>query len=409
MNDYKAEKQSDLISIIIPVFNTYDYLETCIKSVVEQTYENIEIILVDDGSEDGSSQLCDKYDKLYKNIHAFHNNHAGATASRNLGIEMSKGDYIGFVDSDDWIEPNMYEMLHAVLKCEKADIAVCRFFMNRNGIDYPESRRSLFNGTYSSESGIITDNVIYSSDFRSKGISPNLWDKLFKRSILIEAQSMVDIRTKFAEDDLCVYSALLNADTVTFIDELLYHYRQHDESVTKVQDREYFSKISLFYHQMRDVFEKHPNSEILLDKLDRYMVEFVLRGLNKSFGFGYGNIVPFFMCDKKTISDLIGYKVILYGAGNVGKDYYFQLINYSAINIVKWIDNNYEECKKNRMDVDSVDILRKFNDYNYILLAIENEQVANSIIDILVSEYGVDKEYIRWEQPHMFTEFLRRV
>ena len=409
MNDYIYDNHTDLISIIVPVYNTYDYLKTCVKSIVNQTYKNIEIILVDDGSEDGSAQLCDEYDGLYQNIHAFHNNHSGATASRNLGIEKSKGNYIGFVDSDDWIETDMYEKLHTAIKYEKANIAVCRFFMNRNGTDYPERRRSLFNGTYRAESGIIVDNLIYSSDYKNKGISPNLWDKIFERSLLVEAQSKVDVRTKFAEDDLCVYSALLNADAVSFIDEPLYHYRQHEESVTKEQDREYFSKITLFYQQMRDVFVKHPKSEVLLEKLDRYMVEFVLRGLNKSFGFGYGNIVPFFMCDKKTLSELTGRRVILYGAGNVGKDYYNQLTNYSAINIVKWIDNNFEECKRNGLDVGPVEVLRTYSDYDFILLAIENERVANLIINTLISEYGIDKEYIRWESPHMFTELLRRV
>ncbi|MBQ7792832.1 MAG: glycosyltransferase family 2 protein, partial [Clostridia bacterium] len=117
-----------LISIIIPVYNAAHYFERCIKSVLEQTYKNLEIILIDDGSTDGSEKLCDQYKEIDDRIKVVHKKNGGQSSARNLGLTMITGDYVGFVDSDDYIEKDMYEYLYNNMVKYHADISICHFY-----------------------------------------------------------------------------------------------------------------------------------------------------------------------------------------------------------------------------------------------------------------------------------------
>ena len=390
----------DLISIIVPVYNVREYLKKCIESIIGQTYKNLEIILVDDGSTDGSEELCDEFVKRDSRIRVIHQSNAGSTAARNAGLNMATGKYVGFVDSDDWIEPDMYESLYEALKKNDADISVGRQIINRDNIEYPEKIRSVYEGTYHKSDGIIVNNIIYSQDFKNKGISPNLWDKLFKIELIKKTQQKVNSETKFAEDDLATYSSLLEAQRVTFVNKLIYHYRQRNGSVTKNADRDYFSKINLFYNQMREVFLEHAHSDILLKKLDKYMLEFVIRGINFSFGFGYGNIIPFYRPDIKKIVDIGIEKIVLYGAGNVGKDYYSYFRQTGIINVVLWVDENAEAYSKEGYDVKHPDSISNLKcQYDAVAIAVENEDVAKIIEDNLHKTYGVDSNKVIYFKP----------
>ncbi|MCM1192282.1 MAG: glycosyltransferase [Butyrivibrio sp.] len=110
-----------MISVIVPVYNTKEYLERCVNSLLAQTWQDMEIILVDDGSTDGSGEICDRFAERDGRVRVFHKENGGSSSARNLGIDKAKGDYIGFADSDDYVEPDMYERLYA---------AVCRYHVN---------------------------------------------------------------------------------------------------------------------------------------------------------------------------------------------------------------------------------------------------------------------------------------
>lgn len=117
---------SDLISIIVPVYNVEKYLDRCIQSIVEQTYRNLEIILVDDGSTDGSEKICDSWAVKDNRIRVIHQNNMGGGAARNAALDVAKGDFIAFVDSDDYISADMYEYLHGLMD-NGFDIAECSY------------------------------------------------------------------------------------------------------------------------------------------------------------------------------------------------------------------------------------------------------------------------------------------
>ena len=124
--------KSDLISIIVPVYKVEKYIDECIKSIINQTYTNLEIILIDDGSPDNCGKICDEYAKNDKRIKVIHQKNMGQSVARNVGLEYAKGDYIGFVDSDDYIKNNMFEVLHNNLVSYNADISICNIIKVKN-------------------------------------------------------------------------------------------------------------------------------------------------------------------------------------------------------------------------------------------------------------------------------------
>ena len=125
----------ELISVIVPIYKVEHYLPKCIDSIIHQTYQNLEIILVDDGSPDNCPEICDEYAKRDKRIKVVHQENGGLSAARNSGVEMANGEFLCFVDSDDYIHPKMYEILYKNLKKFKADISICDYnvvFENQN-------------------------------------------------------------------------------------------------------------------------------------------------------------------------------------------------------------------------------------------------------------------------------------
>ena len=119
------ENETPLISVIVPVYNAESHLNRCIKSLVEQKYTNLEIILVDDGSTDSSSLICDKWKECDQRIHVIHQHISGVAAARNAGLDYASGEYIGFVDSDDYALPDMYYRLLLNMKESNSDLSIC--------------------------------------------------------------------------------------------------------------------------------------------------------------------------------------------------------------------------------------------------------------------------------------------
>lgn len=396
-------QNQELISIIVPVYNVADYLKKCVKSIINQTYTNLEIILIDDGSTDDSGILCDMLRDEDERIIVIHKENEGSTASRNLGLDISKGKYVGFVDSDDWIEPNMYEELFAAIKRDKADVAICRTYIQNDNQEYIDARE-ICEGVFYKKDNIISHNIFYSDDYSNRGISPNLWDKLFIKDKFLNYQKKVDINTRYAEDDLCVFSYLLDAECVSFVNIPLYHYYQRVGSVTKKVDREYFSRISLFYNQMRSVFEKHECYPILLPKLDKYMLELVLRGINSSFGFNYGVVVPFYIPDVEFLYKNNVHKIVLYGAGNVGRDYYSYFIQTKIVLVKAWLDKNYIMHRKEGLDVLCPDMLWEISEFDLILVAVDSKNLAEKISDELCQKYDISREKIAYFKPRRIIE-----
>ena len=212
------------VSIIIPVYSVEKYLDKCLDSVVNQTYTNLEIILVDDGSPDNCPAMCDAWKSRDPRIHVIHQKNGGLSVARNEGMKLATGEFIGFVDSDDWIERNMVERLLSALLETDADIATCCFQQEREGSkDNKEYRKSL-------ERKLLSSDEALKLLFLGKRFIQNVvWNKLYRRAVISDLLFLVG---KLYEDGLWTAKALGNARKIVSIDYPLYHYLYRPESLS---------------------------------------------------------------------------------------------------------------------------------------------------------------------------------
>ncbi|MCD7797629.1 MAG: glycosyltransferase [Clostridiales bacterium] len=174
-----------MISIIIPIYKVEKYLKKCVDSVLSQIYKDLEIILVDDGSPDNCPQICDEYAKSYSRVKVVHKKNGGLMSARQAGSRVAKGEYVTFVDGDDWIDPDMYENFVKVIERYNPDIALCEFYFS-----YPnEEKKSTqnlskpyFNKVEAGKE--IYPTMLFKDKFYSFGINPCCWSKIVKREIL---------------------------------------------------------------------------------------------------------------------------------------------------------------------------------------------------------------------------------
>lgn len=206
--------ESYLVSVIVPVYKTEKYLNRCLESIVNQTYKNLEIILIDDDSPDNCPQMCDEWAQKDNRIKVLHIENNGVANARNQGLSNATGDYIGFVDSDDFAEPDMFEILLSNILENDSDISVCGYQMNVEA-DVESNIRKV--------SRFDALKLIAMGDYKY-GV---LWNKLYKNEII------KDIRMPhFAccEDLVFNYYAFKNTNKIVECDDKLYHYMQNEDS-----------------------------------------------------------------------------------------------------------------------------------------------------------------------------------
>lgn len=254
---------NNTISVIIPVYNVENYLKQCVDSILNQSYTDLEVFLVDDGSTDLSSQMCEEYARNDKRVRVFHKENNGQSGARNMGIDACSGDFIAFVDSDDWLHPKMYETLMESLKTNNADVACCNCFNVVDGIiDELED-------SYSKEC-IIFDNKedIFLHVFGVEpSIRPEIWNKLYKREVI------ADVRFKERQIHQDVFFDRMifrNANVVVYNDIPLYYYRVNRPGSTNFRPINenrlpFFKEIEDMAAQLRE--ENCPKAAVQVEKL----------------------------------------------------------------------------------------------------------------------------------------------
>lgn len=214
---------NELISIIIPVYNIEKYLKNCLDSVCNQTYTSLQIILVDDGSTDSSGDICDQYARHDNRILVIHKENGGLSDARNAGMRVVEGAYIGFVDGDDWIEPDMYENMLEFCKKYDLDVIAARFIEER--ID--DVSKDQYSGVFEVFSGIqMLEINLYGKGNRL--VSNAVWDRLYKRELL---QGLLFPKGKCYEDICFTTEVFLRADKCGYWDRGIYHYRIREDSI----------------------------------------------------------------------------------------------------------------------------------------------------------------------------------
>lgn len=215
--------QNPLISIIVPVYNIDNFLSKCLESIINQTYRYLEVILIDDGSTDKSGQICDQYKLLDSRIKVYHKKNEGVSVARNLGLEQATGDYIGFVDGDDYISSDMYEFLLSLIMQHDADIASCSYYIVNDG-RLSEGKGTNKEHVLDNKQGIIK--CIKKQDFFG-----SIWTNLYKRSCISNLK--FEPRLKRSEDYYFNFLAFCNSRKAVHQGIPKYYYVSRQDSATK--------------------------------------------------------------------------------------------------------------------------------------------------------------------------------
>ena len=395
-----------ILSIIVPIYNMEQYLENCINSIISQTYGAFELILVDDGSTDGSSKICDRYIS-HRNIKVVHKPNGGLISARKAGIAVASGEYIGFVDADDWVEPEMYERLMYEAETHSVDIVSCGYFLDKG------DSRTITRGT--DEKNVIkseSERQIFFEGILAKGfdwtknrnIPPSVCNKVFRKSLLENAYVRIDERIIWDEDTVTVLSTALNSKCIVLIPDALYHYRQNMTSISHKKNREVLQNYVYTFNELRRISDEHGG--ILDNQIPYFSLAAMRLALEVGFGVGSGKqyMFPFDKVKQGSV-------VIIYGAGQVGRSYYSELFSLDYASAVYITDSNSDSwgddvtSSETKPEADEtmtqavVSPDEAFNHtYDVVLIAIENETAVAKIKKSLIDR-GVPENKILWQKP----------
>lgn len=372
----------------MPIYNAETYLRQCINSIINQTYTDIEIVLINDGSTDKSGEICDEYAAIDSRIRVIHQVNKGKILARYEGLKQLECDYATYVDADDWIDINTYKMVE---KHMEAGIDIISFPIIRY---YDESYQYTSQNNFSCriycEDEIkkkIIPSMIWNIEKKDFGLDPSLCNKVIKRNILLEQlEQAKDLSISYGDDIAVTYPAVLQSKSIVFLSKALYYHRQRNKNVVADYfiDKDYYKKLFLLYDYLS---KKFLGEEQLITQLDYFFAYSAALHLKK---YGYEEKGEDYLFPFSKIPE--GKKIILYGAGKVGKIYYEQVKKINYCEIVAWVDNNYEAYSK--FGVESVENVMKIKQYDYIVIAINNRETVDKIRTFLINKMDVDEKKI---------------
>jgi len=260
------------ISVIIPVYNTKDYLVKCLTSVCQQTYKNLEIICIDDGSTDGSEKIVDEFAANDKRIIAIHKQNGGESSARNEGLRHANGEYIGFLDCDDWIEMPMYEELLNDLLDNGTDMSACGYCLDENGFcRFVKNDLPVEKGIWSQKQLL---KYVYRRD-AYRGVTGYIWCKLYKTNILKYKNGnwiYFNENLQIGGDILYFSQVALNTKSVIYRNNPYYHYCQRNDSTVHLRDESKMVDWAKAYLLVINNFVQHHVSEEILRWIKRFLV-----------------------------------------------------------------------------------------------------------------------------------------
>ncbi|MBQ2986525.1 MAG: glycosyltransferase [Tyzzerella sp.] len=246
------------VSVIVPVYNVEDYLRQCLDSIVAQTYHNCEVIIVNDGSTDSSGKISKEYATKYSNIIYIEQENAGLAAARQAGLDIATGDYIGFVDSDDWLEHNMYEKMMDVAIETDAEIVFCNVYRNESKKETPY----LEDGYYNREAmeKFIFPRLLasFDEDKQENNIRWCNWLRIYKKSLIDKNHIRFDPRFRRCQDLPFTFECTIHANSYYYLgSEYLYHNRMNYESLSKGYTKNMWGLIKPLVNYLWDVVKDY--------------------------------------------------------------------------------------------------------------------------------------------------------
>lgn len=440
----KVEKPK--ISVIMPVYNAEKYLRMALESVLNQTLKEVEIICVDDGSTDRSYEILEKYAQKDSRIILLHQDNQYAGAARNYGMSVASGEYLIFLDADDYFRPTMLEKAYKMAEATKPDIVIFggEFFQEKTEDAYPYPallrKERLPEGStfYWDEISYCIFNIT----------TPSPWNKLFRKDFVLEKGIQFQ-KTKRVNDAYFVELALFYANKISIVEEDLICYRTNNALSLQGTNNEspgLFAQVIISAKQEMEKSERFKKAEkswkafclsfciynleslsdadsfkLLYEDLKRrYFKEFGLEGTREDdyydrYAFreyqyiqshdAVDYLMKKYLESKNRYSEKKSYlfpyelvpkgsKIVLYAAGTVGKSFYGQIKKNGYCSIVAWVDKNYSSIVKKIPEVKPVEKLSACI-YDYVVIAVEDKKVSDSIYGNLLN-MGVEEEKIIW-------------
>lgn len=255
----------DLISVIVPIYNVEKYLKKCIESILAQTYSNLDIILVDDGSPDSCGKIIEEFRKKDNRIRTIHQNNGGLSDARNSGIKIANGKYILCVDSDDWIEKNMIEILYNNIIRTKSDISICEF------IEEDDYQKILSNKKYNDEVIEFNEKEALKSLIKQDILTNHAWNKLYKKNLFDGVEYP---KGQLMEDVSTTYKLFEKTDKVVYQNTALYHYIQRGTSILgNITEKRINDQEQAFFNRNKYLMKKYPEFKELIEFDNMYNVK----------------------------------------------------------------------------------------------------------------------------------------
>lgn len=388
------------ISVIIILYNMENYAEQCINSVLNQTFQDIEIILVNDGSDDATPQICELYAQKDSRVKVIHKKNGGLVSARKAGVEIAEGKLISFVDGDDWIDKEQYGYLYNIYSEYKPDIVCAGIIRDRQ--EKMTYDTSMFEEGYYDKTKLLQEvypSMMYSPITKGHCLDPSLCTKLFSRKIISQVISNVDDDIfYYGEDAATTYPCILVANSLYITKKCMYHHRKVEGQKEGTYKREFaFERLISFYRNINHSVMELGYEEIMLPQITGYfynMLKFLVKeATNLDLSLWIEGLLSGFQTDnieKRKIKyklpfkkEELGKEIVLYGAGNVGRDFYFQVKDMGC-NVLAWIDKNPQYYHIYGLKIEDKLSVHKYKDKK-IIIAVKNENVMNEIKSELVS------------------------
>ncbi len=381
-------EQPILISIVVSIYNEWEYLDKCIDSIVNQTYKNIEIILVDDGSTDCCGEICDKYAEQDSRIIVIHKPNGGLVSARKAGTKKATGDYIINVDGDDWIEKERIQNLVKGIEQYHADI----IYMDGYVREYPDNqvmvKGNLRRGFYTKQQ--VQEEILMklasTNHFYEKNIEMFMWLWAFKRELIKEKQPLIDERISMGEDLACVCECLASTNSVSVIEGGSYHYTQGRVEAISYSNNLSSIRLEALWNQLKQFCKKEYVSPSV------YQMMVVI--MNQAVA-----ITDFSLFFKKNCEYLYPYSkvkknsnLVIYGAGKFGYKIMLALSDNDQYHVAAWVDKSNKRVTMEQYTISQVEILNQL-DYDYIVVAILNYNVALGAVKEL-QKMGISEDKI---------------
>lgn len=377
------------ISVIVPIYNKEKYLDECVSSICNQTYKNLEIILIDDGSDSPCREMCDEYALKDNRIKVIHKENGGLLSARRKGIEAATGDYVATIDADDWIELDFYRtMAEMIIENEPDMITASNYYRNYEDGHFMEvldNKRKGFWKRNEFEKEIlpyfIREDVFFETEFP---ISMAFY--MFETDFAKKNMQRVDKRLKMAADYTFVMLALLNAQSFAVIPFRGYHYRCHTSSMTHTA-KNLKESLQMVHEVLDDAIGKSDYDQDSLRRKNNFVMYHSF--LNSDYKAIYDATDDFLFPYSKVKK---GSRIVIYGAGLRGKAIYDVVKNSADYQVIGIVDKNWKSYSEQGMDVVSPETILSLQ-YDYIVLAVAYTNIIGQIRKSL-TEMGIEPERI---------------